>query len=170
MIKTNQGMIPKDAQSLPQSVKKMWLLINLLGLAVILIVAVVINIFLKFDWQNPILLGLNGVVGILLIIAIVDIVLIPYNYHFYKYILNEDAISVYKGFFLRKSETIPLNRIQNVDTRQGPILRLFHLHNIVIVTAANAFKIEGISEDVAQYLRAQLISAARQAREVETDE
>ena len=34
-----------------------------------------------------------------------------------------------------------------------------------IVTAAHAFKIEAINEDVAQYLRHQLITAARQARE-----
>lgn len=163
-------MIPENAKSLPQSVKKMWLLINLIGVAIVLIIGLAINLFLEFDWQNPIFIGVNGVVGILLLISFLDMLLIPYNYRFYKYVLNGDAISVYRGFFLRKSETIPLNRIQNVDTRQGPLLRLFHLQNIVIVTAANAFKIEGVSEDVAQYLRTQLISAARQAREVETDD
>ncbi|CUW09217.1 PH domain-containing protein [Leuconostoc gasicomitatum] len=163
-------MIPKKAQSLPKSAKKIWLIHNMIVFVIFLAIGLIINIFLKFNWHSPLVLGVNGLCGIILLLVIGNIILIPYHYRFYKYMLNQEAISIYKGFFLRKSQTIPLNRIQNVDTVQGPILQICHLQNVSIVTAAHAFKIEAINEDVAHYLRDQLITAARQAREVDTDD
>ena len=65
---------------------------------------------------------------------------------------------------------MPVNRIQNVDTQQGPLLQHYHLQSVIVVTAAHNFKIEAIAENVAQALRDQLIASARQAREVETDD
>ena len=163
-------MIPKNAQSLPKAAKKVWLIEDASSFLVLLIIAVAINIFLKFDWHSTLLSWINGLFGVALAMTLGYVMLIPYRYRFYKYLLHQNAVSIYKGFFLRRTKTIPLNRIQNVDTSQGPILKIFHLQNVVIVTAAHEFKIETINEDVAQYLRDQLIMAARQAREVAIDD
>jgi len=164
------AMIPNDAQSLPKVAKKVWLIYDMIALVVVLAIGIASNLFLDFKWHNPLTIWINVLLGFGLLIIIGHAVLIPYRYRFHKYILHQDAVSIYKGFFLRQSETIPLNRIQNVDTIQGPILKIYHLQNVSIVTAAHAFKIEAINEDVAQYLRNQLITAARQAREVDTDD
>ncbi|MBZ6003082.1 PH domain-containing protein [Leuconostoc gelidum subsp. aenigmaticum] len=163
-------MIPKHAQSLPKAAKKVWLIYDVIALFVLLAISLTSNIFLKFNGHNSLTIGVNVLLGFILLLIIGNAVLIPYRYHFHRYLLQQEAISIYKGFFLRKSETIPLNRIQNVDTVQGPILKMFHLQNVSIVTAAHAFKVETINEDVAQYLRDQLITAARRAREVDTDD
>ncbi|MBZ6014041.1 PH domain-containing protein [Leuconostoc gelidum subsp. gelidum] len=163
-------MIPKHAQSLPKAAKKVWLMYDMIALLVLLAIGLITNIFLKFNGYNPLTIGVNVLFGFILLLIIGNAILIPYRYRFHKYLLQKEAISIYKGFFLRKSETIPLNRIQNVDKIQGPILKIYHLQNVSIVTAAHAFKIATINEDVAQYLRDQLITAARQAREVDTDD
>lgn len=163
-------MIPKNAQSLPKRVKAAWLVVDISALLIVFVIGLIVNLVFKLDWSGLVAIGINGLFGIVMLAIIGDAVLIPYHYRFYKYVVNGSAVSIYKGFIWRRSETIPLNRIQNVDTRQGPIFGFFHLQNLAIVTAAHAFKIEGINEDVAQYLRDQLIAAARQAREVDTDD
>ena len=163
-------MIPKHAQSLPKAAKKVWLMYDMIDLLVLLAIGLITNIFLKFNGYNPLTIGVNVLFGFILLLIIGNAILIPYRYRFHKYLLQQEAISIYKGFFLRKSETIPLNRIQNVDTVQVPIIKIYHLQTVSIFTAAHAFKIATINEDVAQYLRDQLITAARQAREVDTDD
>lgn len=163
-------MIPEHARSLPKRVRLAWLVVDIIALLLVFVTGLIVNLIFKLDWYSPVAIGVNGLFGIVMLVIISDAVLIPYHYRFYKYVVNESAVSIYKGFIWRRSKTIPLNRIQNVDTRQGPIFGFFHLQNLAIVTAAHAFKIEGINEEVAHYLRDQLIAAARQAREVDTDD
>lgn len=63
-----------------------------------------------------------------------------------------------------------MNRIQNVDTTQGPILRQFKLMDLSIKTAAHGFKIREIEELTAKKMRGQLVIAALHAREVASDD
>lgn len=163
-------MIPKNAKSLPRTAKKVWLARDVLLLIPGLVLWVGINYVFQSHWSSAVMTTINVIFSIGVLIVVGHILLIPYYYRYHKYLLTPDAVTIYQGFFLRKTATVPVNRIQNVDTQQGPLLQYYHLQSVVVVTAAHNFKIEAIAEDVAQALRDQLIASARQAREVETDD
>lgn len=163
-------MIPTNAKSLPQAAKKVWAVQAILVMGIVVLADICMNSLFQSHWSHAVMTAINVIFCAILALVIGRLLCIPYYYRYHKYLLTPDAVTIYRGFFLRKTETMPVNRIQNVDTEQGPILQYFHLQNVVIVTAAHNFKIETISEDVAQTLRDQLIAAARQAREVDADD
>jgi uncharacterized protein len=56
----------------------------------------------------------------------------------------------------RHSVSIPLDRVQHVDTRQGPLERAFGLSNVIVYTAAGLSadgSIPGLDEEQAAHLR-----------------
>ena len=59
----------------------------------------------------------------------------------------------------------PFIRVQNTDTRQGPILRMFHLSDVTIATAATEHVIPGLDAQTADELRDRAAEFARLARE-----
>ncbi|MFR1640197.1 MAG: PH domain-containing protein [Eggerthellaceae bacterium] len=60
---------------------------------------------------------------------------------------------------------IPFIRVQNTDTRQGPILRAFGLSSVTVATAAGEHEIPGLALDVAEQLRDRAAELARLAQE-----
>lgn len=154
----------ENSQFLPQAVKRVWLQARLITLVVsiALLVGLIIlaHIYLpRFSWL-AVTLG-----GLLVIGALINLALIPYHYHFWRYLITDDFVFIRSGYFYRTQHTVPMNRIQNVDLNQGPLLRLAHLKELEIVTAANSLTIDAITEAEANQLRDQLIATARKARD-----
>ena len=92
-------------------------------------------------------------------------VLPPIRYARWRYELSEDYLDIAKGIVWRKRYIIPFIRVQNTDTRQGPILRAFGLSSVTVATAAGEHAIPGLALDVAEQLRDRAAELARLARE-----
>ena len=93
------------------------------------------------------------------------IVLPPIRYARWRYEVTEDYLDIAKGIVWRKRYTIPFIRVQNTDTRQGPILRVFKLASVTVATAAKEHVIPGLEFDTAEQLRDRAAELARLARE-----
>ena len=77
----------------------------------------------------------------------------------HRYAIREHDLLVEKGVLFRSTISVPLGRIQHVDTRQGPLERWLGLSSLVVYTAAglNAdASIPGLEEGDALHLRDQL--------------
>lgn len=61
-------------------------------------------------------------------------------------VLTERSVIVRKGVFFRREVTIPLDKIQDVSLRDGPLLRRFGLVNLRIETAGQSTTAAGTSE------------------------
>ena len=83
----------------------------------------------------------------------------------WRYELSEDYLDIAKGIVWRKRYIIPFIRVQNTDTRQGPILRAFGLASVTVATAAGEHEIPGLAADVAEQLRDKAAELARLAQE-----
>jgi len=59
-------------------------------------------------------------------------------YHTVIYQMNETEISWKRGVLFRQTGIVPYNRITNVDIVQGPLMRLFGVHNLKIDTASGS--------------------------------
>ena len=78
----------------------------------------------------------------------------------FRYGVREDDLLVESGVLFRHTVSIPLDRIQHVDTRQGPIERAFGLSRLVVYTAAGMSadgSIPGLDEAHADALRDTLV-------------
>jgi len=65
----------------------------------------------------------------------------PLQYDAYRYAVREHDLLVQSGVVYRRWSSVPLSRIQHVDTRQGPMERLFGVQRLLVYTAA------GVSAD-----------------------
>jgi membrane protein YdbS with pleckstrin-like domain len=77
----------------------------------------------------------------------------------------DEEIDIHKGIFWKNRIIIPLIRVQNVDTRQGPIMRANGLASFTVATAAGNHEIPGLDVVEADALRDHVALLARIAQE-----
>lgn len=93
------------------------------------------------------------------------VVLPPIRYVRWRYEVGEHELDIAKGIIWRKRYIIPFVRVQNTDTRQGPILRAFKLASVSVATAAGEHSIPGLAVEEADALRDRIAEQARLAQE-----
>ena len=93
------------------------------------------------------------------------------SYHFYRYELTEAGFRKELGVIYKKYVTIPYDRIQNVDIYRGIAARILGLSDLNIQTAGTSMqtmrgegRLPGLSREVAEQLRDELIQRARQSK------
>ena len=97
------------------------------------------------------------------------------SYRFWKYEITEDAVRIEKGVIWKKYISIPYERIQNVDIYRGILARILGLSTLNIQTAGysgaggrgmwSEGNIPGVSVDIAEQLRNDLIKRAKGTRQ-----
>lgn len=81
------------------------------------------------------------------------------QYEHYRYEIRDHDLLVQRGVLFRRRSSIPHNRIQHVDTRQGPIERFFGLSRVAVYTAAGMSadgSIPGLATERAEAIRDEL--------------
>lgn len=111
-----------------------------------------------------------GVVVLEVVLFVVLFVLLvfilpPIRYARWRYELSDDFVDIALGIIWRKRFIIPFIRVQNTDTQQGPILRMFGLSSVTVSTAAGSHSIPGLDNESAEQLRDRAAELARIARE-----
>lgn len=96
------------------------------------------------------------------------------SYHYYRYTLAEEGFKKEYGVISKKYVTIPYSRIQNVDIYRGIWARILGLSDLHIQTAGMSGsnsagvsaegRLPGLSREVAEKVREELITRARQSR------
>ena len=102
-------------------------------------------------WSTIVLIVLAAVYVVALVVFLA--VLPPIRYARWRYELSEDYLDIARGIVWRKRFVIPFIRVQNTDTRQGPILRAFGLSSVTVATAAGEHEIPGLENHVADAAR-----------------
>jgi membrane protein YdbS with pleckstrin-like domain len=83
----------------------------------------------------------------------------PLEYRHYRYDVREHDLLVQHGVLFRRWSSIPLNRIQHVDTRQGPLERMLGLSRLLVYTASGVSadgSVPGLAAEAAEALRDEL--------------
>lgn len=83
----------------------------------------------------------------------------------WKYEVTEKGVDMFYGIIIKKRTMVPVNRIQHVDTKQGPIYRKFGLSALSISTAATTHEIPALDDETASELRTLISELVRQAKE-----
>ncbi|GAA4042808.1 PH domain-containing protein [Nonomuraea soli] len=79
-------------------------------------------------------------------------------YRFQRWEVTEEAVYTRKGWFEQTWRVAPMSRIQTVDTKRGPLQRVFGLADVKVTTASasGAIAIEALDADLAADLAARL--------------
>ena len=108
-----------------------------------------------------------------LVITLIGIWIVVYNgisFHFMSYAMREKDISYKSGWFWKSMTTVPFNRVQHCDIRQGLIDRQFGLAKLTIYTAGGHsadVMIPGLLPDTAERIKAYILNSTEQS--IETD-
>lgn len=135
---------------------RMWRTTALAALMVELAVIAALVVFLpSWPWWAGVLAGLAVVA------AIVHVVITPWvRYRIHRWEVTDEAICTRTGWWTTELRIAPLNRVQTVDSNQGPVMRLFGLAEVTVTTASAAgpVTIEGLDAEVAREVVARLTS------------
>ncbi|MGX7030371.1 PH domain-containing protein [Vagococcus zengguangii] len=158
---------PLLKNKMPENIKKVWLKSSLVTSFVFLAIGGIgIGVAWWFKqlsgiWLMAIIIYFCLVVGIKLF----DLVLIPYRYRFHRYEVTPEDLAFQNGYIFRATTYVPINRIQHIETKQGPFLRQANLMAVTIHTAATSHSVEGLTVEQAQELRQQIITMIKVAEQ-----
>ncbi|MGP6146439.1 PH domain-containing protein [Jeotgalibaca sp. A122] len=157
-------LLPKQ---MPATIKSVWRKTTILLALIFIIIGLAVTALLAYldVFTNPWIIALSIYFGITILTTLIAIALIPYRYHFYRFEVTPEDLAFQKGYFFRSITYVPMNRIQHVETEQGPFLRKENLMEIVIHTAATSHRIAGLDMSEALNLREQIIALVKVAKE-----
>ena len=97
----------------------------------------------------------TAIVVLIGLYSLVELLIVPQlRFRIHRWEVNDIAIHTREGWLGTESRIAPLNRVQTVDSQQGPLMRLFRLASIEVTTAsaAGAITINGLDQDEAREL------------------
>lgn len=118
-------------------------------------IAISHNMGKETAWYNGIdwiLFSALFLIALILYLAIA-LVLPKLRWQRWKYDVSEKEIDMLRGIIIKKRTLVPINRVQHVDTRQGPVYRKFGLSSVTISTAATTHEIPALDDETADDLR-----------------
>ena len=156
------------SEHLDPRIKSVWRINDALSVALLAIVFIVPFTLVGVladdaSWAFVVVLAevVAAIVALVLVVAVVP----PIRYARWRYELSPEYLDIACGIIWRKRYVIPFIRVQNTDTRQGPLMRAFGLSSVTVATAAGEHEIPGISTAQAEQLRDRAAELARIARE-----
>lgn len=155
------------ANKLDPRVKHTWRIAD--AVAVILLAAcVVLPLIMIANWEGSRTLGTIAEVSLWVAVAVLVLVVVVLpivRYARWRWAVTDDYLEITKGIIWRSHTMIPFIRVQNTDTRQGPLMRMWGLANVTVATAAGEHVIPGLAVADADALRDRVAELARIARE-----
>ena len=159
-------MRPLPTKTLNPKIKNVWR-ISALVIVVLCWLCSALPLLIASVFDEPTCLVLGGALtAIAVLCAVVFCAVLPnIRYIRWRYEVGEHELDITRGIFWRKRFVIPFIRVQNTDTKQGPIMRAFGLAQVTVSTAAGNHEIPGLLVEDADELRDLIATQARLAQE-----
>lgn len=151
----------EPAESLPTRARTVWMINELIWLAVVvLIVVAIIYVLRRFTSVSVTLLITIGA-ALTLAQAIWAAVSPGVRQRQWRYAIAADEVDLMHGVVVRTRQIVPMARIQHVDTNQGPLQRRYGLSTVKMFTAAGTLEIPQLDAERANDVRDQIADLAK---------
>ncbi|NMM93542.1 PH domain-containing protein [Bifidobacterium oedipodis] len=143
-------------QSLPERVRRVWWMNAAIQSACWLIGDAIGALVLQSTgwwagWPQALRIG---VMALIAAIAVLNPAVQPlqtrYEFAFDRFLIGEHDIRIRTGWLFHQTVTVPYNRVQHVQTKQGPVMRHCNLVTLEIHTASDEHQIEALDPAEAQ--------------------
>lgn len=160
-------MRPEPTNKLNPKIKSVWRISSAIILALCFVFGCLPFYAAGIFEREPFVIGLATFGTIIIAILAIALVIVfpPIRYIRWSYEVGQHELDIMRGIFWRQRFLIPFVRVQNTDTKQGPILRAFGLSSVTVSTAAGEHEIPGLSIEEADALRDLIAQQARLAQE-----
>lgn len=155
--------IPEPTQKISRKAITVWRIRDsIYGLITLLILGVLIYLSFYFTWYQWIQIILGVIFVYRLLNTLFKITIYPvYLQKTWRYEIDPNYIQIKYGYFHRTHTLVPMNRIEYVNTHQGPLLRKFDLASLTFGTVTSSHDIPAISTDEAKHLREKIVQFAQ---------
>ena len=120
---------------------------------IFIVIAILYMVLHSFNLPKRVLFIGDIICLFILILSLISSILdLTIGFKRYGYKISDSSIEIIHGVYFTNINIIPIRRIQQVSMEQGPILRLFNLYNVSIVTAGSNTSIEYLSDDVSSQI------------------
>lgn len=161
MAETPSTPLDHQLRSLDPRAVLIWRLEWGVLIATLLVVALGAAIFLHASAGFDILPWVGAVIAGALVCGAIVVWTVPLlEWRSWRYAIRDDEIEIHSGIWRTTRSSLPMSRIQYVDTRRGPLDRRFDLATMVIATAGGSREIPGIATDEAERLRNSIATLA----------
>ncbi|MGH8909520.1 MAG: PH domain-containing protein [Egibacteraceae bacterium] len=153
------GAIPVETvRKLDRRVRTMWWVAGALAAVAVTLAALAVDLLLQ---GRPGLLTACAAAASGALAAVLPAL----RYHRWRYALRPRDLWIQRGAIWVTVSVIPYRRLQFVDTRQGPLERLFGLAQLIVYTAApgTSGRLPGLDAAQAEQLRERLGDVERAA-------
>ena len=161
-------MRPLPIHQLNPKIKNVWRISDAIWITLIYLACIFTPLIVTFADSTahaaPIIVGILTAAWVLALVVWL-VALPPIRFARWRYEVGEWELDIAKGIIWRKRLIIPFVRVQNTDTKQGPILRTFGLASVTVATAAGEHEIPGLTFEEADKLRDLIAQQARLAQE-----
>lgn len=89
------------------------------------------------------------------------------RYKYWRYEVGTTELDLQSGVFVIRRTLVPLIRVQNVDSVQGPLAKRLGLTAVTVSTAASTHVIPALSDERAAELRDNISRLAQEARDAD---
>ncbi len=131
---------PEEQQELDPRVVNLWRLQALVSFATFFLPVALVSaggLVTVLGMGVALAAALGSIALLLLVLLIVQVgIWPPLSYDRFRYAVRDQDLWVARGVLFRQQSVIPHARIQHVDTRQGPLERLFGLSRLLVYTAS----------------------------------
>jgi hypothetical protein len=142
-----------ELRPLDPRVRKLWWLMGLSAAGLVAVAGFVASAPLGLPGSLP---SAIGILAVLLALQVPRV-----RYRRWRYGIRERDLFMSKGALFQSKTLIPFDRIQFVESRQGPVDRLFGLWQVIVYTAAGrSARIPGLRPAEASSLREELSKVA----------
>lgn len=159
------GMRAEPQNQVDPKAKACWRISSGLGCLLIGIGLACIALPLYFDVICRAWILWLALVIFLAFVLVLVVVAPAIRYRCLRYEVTDDEVDIRRGWIVIRRSITPLIRVQHVDTRKGPLLRLLGLANVQVFTAADSLEIPCLNEEEADHLRDKVAELARIAQE-----
>lgn len=152
--------LPVDAESLPRvedidfkSIEKKYLRVTLIASAIFWLILILgwLAIAHFSEMEKTLLNYLAGVGGVF-VLGTLNFIVTILGFKKKKYALRQRDVLYTKGLLWHVRTSIPFNRIQHAELKQGPLERIYGLHSLKVYTAggqSSDLVIPGLKEETA---------------------
>jgi len=155
--------INEPSDTISSKAISVWRISNVLKNSIALILlCILLYLSHTFSWYSWINIILYVMISFVILMALYDFFIHPvYLQRTWRYDISEHVVQLKYGFFHKHHIIIPVSRIEYVNTRQGPLLRRYHLSAMTIGTITSQHDIPALEETIARDLRYKIISLAQ---------
>ena len=138
-IQIHTEHLPRIGEISWKPLKSDYRLVSLIGEAIFWLILFSLATFILFLKSDEISRGMSlSILLVIVTLSILRLLTVFFAFRHKGFAIREQDVLYKKGLFWKTQTSIPFNRVQHCEVKQGPIERMFDLAQLIVYTAGGS--------------------------------